>query len=46
MTWVPPAAGAGTFFLYQCIQTGSEAHPASYPMATRDTFSEGKAVGA
>jgi hypothetical protein len=27
--------GAGNFFLHQRVQTGSGAHPASYPMGTR-----------
>jgi hypothetical protein len=26
-----------------CVQTGSEAHPASYPMGTRGSFPGGKA---
>jgi hypothetical protein len=38
-------AGAGNFF-HQCIQNGSGAHPASYPMGTRGSFPGGKAVGA
>jgi hypothetical protein len=28
-------AGAGNFFLHHCVQTGSGAYPASYPMRTR-----------
>jgi hypothetical protein len=28
------------------VQTGSGAHPASYPMGTRGSFPEGKAAGA
>jgi hypothetical protein len=28
------------------VQTGSEAHPASYPVDTRDSFPGGKIVGA
>jgi hypothetical protein len=28
-------AGAGNFSLLHCLQTGSGAHPASYPMGTR-----------
>jgi len=31
-------AGAGNFSLHHCVQNGSEAHPASYPMGTRDSF--------
>jgi hypothetical protein len=34
--WVP--AGAGNFSLHHCVQTGSEAHPASYLMGTRGSF--------
>jgi hypothetical protein len=35
-------AGAGNFSLHQ---TGSGAHPASYPMGTRGSFPVGKAAG-
>jgi hypothetical protein len=38
-------AGAGNFSLHHHVQTGSEAHPASYPMGTRGSFSGGKAAG-
>jgi hypothetical protein len=38
--------GAGNFFLHHRVQNGSGAHPASYPMGTRDSFPEGKAAGA
>jgi hypothetical protein len=31
-------AGSGNFSLHHCVQTGSEAHPASYPMGTRGFF--------
>jgi hypothetical protein len=34
--WVP--AGAGNFFIHHRVQTGSGAHPASYPMGTRGSF--------
>jgi hypothetical protein len=37
-----PDRGRG-FFLYLCIQTGSGAHPASYPMGTGGPFPAGKA---
>jgi hypothetical protein len=37
--------GAGNFSLH-CIQNGSEAHPASYPMGTRGSFPGGKAARA
>jgi hypothetical protein len=30
--------GAGNFSLHHCIQNGSGAHPASYPMGTRGSF--------
>jgi hypothetical protein len=35
-------AEAGNFPLHHCIQTGSGAHPASYPMGTRGSFAEVK----
>jgi len=38
--------GAGKFFLHHRVQTGSEAHPASYPMGTRVFFPGSKAAGA
>jgi len=31
-------AGAGNFSLQHSVQTGSVAHPASYPMCTRSSF--------
>jgi hypothetical protein len=37
---------AGIFFLRHSVQTGSDAHPASYPMGTRGYFSGGKVTGA
>jgi hypothetical protein len=39
-------AGAGNFSLHHRIQNGSEAHPASYPMGSRGSFSGGKAAEA
>jgi hypothetical protein len=39
-------AGAGNFSLHHCVQNGSGAHPASYPMVTRALFLGGKAAGA
>jgi hypothetical protein len=39
-------AGAGNFSLHHRVQNGSGAHPASYPMGTRSSFSGGKAAGA
>jgi hypothetical protein len=36
-------AGAGKFSLHHRVQTGSGAHPASYPMGTRGPFPGGKA---
>jgi hypothetical protein len=38
--------GAGNFSLHNSVQTGSGAHPDSYPMGTRGSFSEDKAAGA
>jgi len=29
---------AGNFSLHHCVQNGSEAHPASYPVGTRGSF--------
>jgi hypothetical protein len=37
-----PGRGRG-FFLLACVQTGTEAHPASYPMSTGGLFPGGKA---
>jgi len=34
------------FFFHQCIQTISEAHPASYPVVTGVSFTGSKAAGA
>jgi hypothetical protein len=34
--------GAGNFSLHHRVQSGSEAHPASYPMGTRGSFPGGK----
>jgi hypothetical protein len=42
--WFP--AGAGDFSLHNRVQNGSAAHPASYPMGTRDSFPGGEAAGA
>jgi hypothetical protein len=39
-------AEAGNFSLRHLVQTGSGAHPASYPMGTRGSFPGGKAVSA
>jgi hypothetical protein len=39
-------AGAANFSLYDRVQTGSGAHPASYAMGTRGSFPGGKAAGA
>jgi hypothetical protein len=35
--------GAEDFFSNFCVQTGSGAHPASYPMGTGGPFPRGKA---
>jgi hypothetical protein len=37
---------AGNFSLHHRIQNGSGAHPASYPMDTKESFPGGKAAGA
>jgi hypothetical protein len=39
-------AGAASFSLHHRVQNGSRAHPASYPMGTRGSFSGDKAAGA
>jgi hypothetical protein len=39
-------AGAEDFSLHHRVQNGSEAHPASYPMGTREPFPGGKAARA
>jgi hypothetical protein len=39
-------AGAGNFSLHHCVQNGSGAHPASYPMGTRGSFPGSKVAGA
>jgi hypothetical protein len=39
-------AGVGNLSLHHRVQTGSGAHPASYPMGTRGSFPGGKAAGA
>jgi hypothetical protein len=38
--------GVRNFSLHHCVQNGSGAHPASYPMGTRVSFPGGKAAGA
>jgi hypothetical protein len=38
-------AEAGNFSLHHSVQNGSGAHPASYPMDTRDSFLGGKTAG-
>jgi hypothetical protein len=40
------SARAGNFSLHHRVQAGSGAHPASYPVGTRGSFSEGKAAWA
>jgi hypothetical protein len=37
---------AGSLSLHHCVQNGSGAHPASYPMGTRGSFPGVKAAGA
>jgi hypothetical protein len=36
---------AGNFSLHHRVQTGSGAHPASYPMGIRGSFSGGNVAG-
>jgi hypothetical protein len=40
-----PARG-GNYSLHHRVQNGSEAHPASYPMCIRGSFTGNKAAGA
>jgi len=42
----PAEAMIGIFSLCHRAQTGSGAHPASYPMGAGDCFPRGKAAGA
>jgi len=44
MGWMS-GAGAGYFSLCHCIQTGSGAHPASYPMGIGGSLPRGKVAG-
>jgi hypothetical protein len=39
------STGAGNFSLHYRVQTGSGAHPASYPMDTRGSFPGVKRLG-
>jgi hypothetical protein len=39
-------AGTGNFSPHHRVQNGSGAHPASYPMGTRGSFTGDKAAGA
>jgi len=39
-------ARAGNFSLHHCVQTGSGAHPVSYPMCTGGSFPGGKLAAA
>jgi hypothetical protein len=39
-------AGAGNFSFHHRVRHGSGAHPASYPVGTRDSSAGGKAAGA
>jgi hypothetical protein len=45
MIGVRDPAGAGNFSFHHRVQTGSGAHPASYPIGTRGSFPGGKAAG-
>jgi hypothetical protein len=42
----PAGVMMGIFFLRSRVQTGSGAHPISYPMDTGGSFPEGKSAGA
>jgi hypothetical protein len=45
-SWFLFPSVAGNFSLHHRLQDGSGAHPASYPVGTRCSFSGGKAAGA
>jgi hypothetical protein len=45
MIWVRFPVGVGKFSPHHRIQTGSRAHPASYPVGTGNTFPGGKGQG-
>jgi hypothetical protein len=45
LTRVRFPAGAGNFSLHYRIQSGSGAHPTSYPMGTRGSFPGSKVAG-
>jgi len=45
VTGVQYVAGAGSFSLLHCIQTGCGAHLASYPVDTGNSFPGSKALG-
>jgi hypothetical protein len=42
MMWVRIPTGAGSFSLRHRVQTGSGAHPSSYPMGNRGSFADSK----
>jgi len=42
---IPGRDSNGTFFLRHRVQTGSEAHAASYPMSTVGSYPGGKEFG-
>jgi len=45
-SWITNLIWVGNFSLHHRVQTGSGAHPASYPISTRCPFRGGKVVGA
>jgi hypothetical protein len=45
-TYSQPLSISGNLSLHHRVQTGSGAHPASFPMSTRGSFPVGKAAGA
>jgi len=42
--WFLAGAGMDVFPFHHCIQTGSVAHPASYPIGNGGSFPRGKAA--
>jgi len=43
---IPRRRNDGIFSVYHFVQTGSGAHPASYPVNTRDSYPRGKVARA
>jgi hypothetical protein len=46
LRWIAKSSNVSAFSFLHVVQTGSEAHPASYPIGTGGSFPGGKAAGA